>query len=184
VSGALVHEHLRLRTDLSYGVYIYAFPVQQLLVICGLGMINPILFAIIATITTLPLAALSWFLVEKPAMSLKRRLKRKAPPGREACARVGDPPNAEPWEPAAAIEHAIAPPKPYASPAIRMASGAAVSAAAGGATCGSEIRWSRRSNQIFPHASDRECNQLEIPARRPRGLHRVRDPTPGAPDGR
>lgn len=30
VSGALVHhERLRLRTDLSYGVYIYAFPVQQ-----------------------------------------------------------------------------------------------------------------------------------------------------------
>jgi peptidoglycan/LPS O-acetylase OafA/YrhL len=96
VSGALVHEHLRLRTDLSYGVYIYAFPVQQLLVICGLGMVNPILFAIIATIATLPLAALSRFVVEKPAMSLKSRLKRKAPPGRETPARVDDPPSSEP----------------------------------------------------------------------------------------
>ena len=32
-SGALIHnKRLRLRTDLSYGVYIYAFPIQQLLV--------------------------------------------------------------------------------------------------------------------------------------------------------
>jgi peptidoglycan/LPS O-acetylase OafA/YrhL len=79
VSGALIHnEHLRLRTDLSYGVYIYAFPMQQLLVICGLVFLNPIVFAIIAAIATLPLAALSWYLVEKPAVSLKSRLKRKS----------------------------------------------------------------------------------------------------------
>jgi peptidoglycan/LPS O-acetylase OafA/YrhL len=78
VSGALIHNRrLRLRTDLSYGVYIYAFPVQQLLVICGLASMNPIVFAIVAAIATLPLAAMSWFLVEKPAMSLKFRLKRR-----------------------------------------------------------------------------------------------------------
>jgi peptidoglycan/LPS O-acetylase OafA/YrhL len=79
VSGALIHnKRLRLRTDLSYGVYVYAFPIQQLLIICGLGIINPIVFAIIAAIATLPLAALSWFFVEKPAMSLKSRLKRRS----------------------------------------------------------------------------------------------------------
>jgi peptidoglycan/LPS O-acetylase OafA/YrhL len=81
VSGALIHnKRLRLRTDLSYGVYIYAFPMQQLLVICGLAFLNPIAFAIIAAIATLPLAALSWFLVEKPAISVKSRLKRKSIP--------------------------------------------------------------------------------------------------------
>jgi len=81
VSAALIHNRLlRLRTDLSYGVYVYAFPIQQLLVICGLATLNPILFAIIATTTTLPLAALSWVAVEKPAMSLKRRLLRKSDP--------------------------------------------------------------------------------------------------------
>jgi peptidoglycan/LPS O-acetylase OafA/YrhL len=81
VSGALIHnKRLRLRTDLSYGVYIYAFPTQQLLVICGLAFLNPIVFAIIAAIATLPLAALSWFLVEKRAISLKSRLKRKSIP--------------------------------------------------------------------------------------------------------
>lgn len=84
-SGALIHnKRLRLRTDLSYGVYIYAWPVQQLLVICGLGFLNPGVFAIIAAIATLPLAALSWFLVEKPAMSLKSRLKQKASPSKFA----------------------------------------------------------------------------------------------------
>ena len=78
VSGALIHnKYLRLPTDLSYGVYIYAFPVQQLLVICGLVNLNPFAFAIIATTATLPLAALSWFLIEKRALALKSRLKKK-----------------------------------------------------------------------------------------------------------
>lgn len=78
VSGALIrNNYLRLRTDLSYGVYIYAFPVQQLLVICGLAFLHPFGFAILAAIATVPLAALSWFLIEKPAISLKSRLKRK-----------------------------------------------------------------------------------------------------------
>jgi peptidoglycan/LPS O-acetylase OafA/YrhL len=85
VSGALIHnKHFGLRTDLSYGVYIYAFPVQQLLVICGVGRLNPIVFAAIAAIATLPLAALSWFVVEKRAMSLKSRLKRRGTAPAEA----------------------------------------------------------------------------------------------------
>lgn len=74
VSGALLrNKRLRLRTDLSYGVYIYAFPIQQLLVISGLAFLHPLVFAIIAAIATLPLAVLSWLLVEKPALSLKSR---------------------------------------------------------------------------------------------------------------
>ena len=78
VSGALIKsERLRLRTDVSYGVYIYGWPIQQLLVICGLGFLNPWLFSIIAGAATVPLAALSWFLVEKRAISLKSRFIRK-----------------------------------------------------------------------------------------------------------
>ncbi len=78
VSGSLIHsQRLRLRTDLSYGTYIYASPTQQLLAVGGLAGLNPLLFFVIATTATLPLAALSWFLVEKPAQSLKSRLKRK-----------------------------------------------------------------------------------------------------------
>ena len=78
VSGALIgNKRMVLRTDLSYGLYIYAFPVQQLLVIAGLRSLHPVLFFVVATVATLPLAALSWFLVEKRAISLKSRLKRK-----------------------------------------------------------------------------------------------------------
>jgi peptidoglycan/LPS O-acetylase OafA/YrhL len=78
VSGSLIKKkRLTLRTDLSYGTYIYAFPTQQLLAVCGLASLNPFLFFGIATTAILPLAAFSWFLVEKPAMALKSRLKRK-----------------------------------------------------------------------------------------------------------
>ncbi|EJO88537.1 putative acyltransferase [Mycobacterium colombiense CECT 3035] len=79
VSGSLLKsERLRLRTDLSYGVYIYAFPAQQLLAVSGLATrLHPVLFFVAAVATTLPLAAASWFLIEKPSMSLKRRLRIK-----------------------------------------------------------------------------------------------------------
>ncbi|CDO87088.1 acyltransferase [Mycobacterium triplex] len=81
VSGALIHNpRLRLRTDLSYGVYIYAWPMQQLLVICGLGFLPPIPFTIVAALSTLPLAALSWFQVEKRALALKSRFKHDGKP--------------------------------------------------------------------------------------------------------
>lgn len=85
VSGSLIHhKRLNLRTDLSYGTYIYAWPVQQLLVICGLGVLDPIAFAMVATLATLPLAALSWFLIERRALALKSSLKRRAGAGSES----------------------------------------------------------------------------------------------------
>ena len=73
VGGALRHPAFRFRTDVSYGVYIYAFPVQQLLVIAGLGTLGVAPFALLALACTLPLAWLSWTLIEKPALRLKRR---------------------------------------------------------------------------------------------------------------
>jgi len=81
VSGALLrHRRLNLRTDLSYGLYIYAFPMQQLLAIIGLAFLTPVLFFGVSTLATLPLAALSWFLVEKRALALRSRLRRRGSP--------------------------------------------------------------------------------------------------------
>lgn len=58
--------------DYSYGVYIYAFPVQQVAVTAGFD--RPLSNALATVLVVLPLAILSWHLVEKPALGLKNRL--------------------------------------------------------------------------------------------------------------
>ncbi|MBF4765512.1 acyltransferase [Nocardioides islandensis] len=55
------------RNDLSYGAYVYAFPVQQLVVLLGLG-VTPFANMVTAAIGTGLFAAASWFVVERPAM--------------------------------------------------------------------------------------------------------------------
>lgn len=62
-----------MKTDLSYGVYIYAFPIQQLAVQIwpNMNWWQNILFALPFTLIC---AALSWKLVEKPALNAGRRL--------------------------------------------------------------------------------------------------------------
>ena len=59
--------------DLSYGIYIYAWPVQQITVAYLPTAHIALLLAISLTVTTL-LAWLSWHLVEKPALRCKRWL--------------------------------------------------------------------------------------------------------------
>jgi len=58
--------------DYSYGVYIYAFPVQQLLAMYIKP--TPMEMFVYATLITFPLAILSWKYVEKPALKLKGRI--------------------------------------------------------------------------------------------------------------
>ena len=56
--------------DYSYGIYIYAFPVQQTLVSFWPQM--PLIDYLLSTLMiTIALAALSWHFVEKPALKLK-----------------------------------------------------------------------------------------------------------------
>lgn len=64
--------------DYSYGVYIYAFPVQQALVasIPGIGAESMFLAS---ALITLPLAMLSWHFVEKPMLA--RKNQRSGAPG-------------------------------------------------------------------------------------------------------
>jgi peptidoglycan/LPS O-acetylase OafA/YrhL len=56
--------------DYSYGLYIYAFPIQQSVMALGLAASPPALFAW-AFVLTLPVAALSWHGLERPALELK-----------------------------------------------------------------------------------------------------------------
>lgn len=60
------------RGDISYGTYLYAFPIQQ--VLFGVAGPHPWLISAIALPLTLLVAVLSWVLVERPAMRLKKRL--------------------------------------------------------------------------------------------------------------
>lgn len=57
-------------TDISYGVYLYAWPVQMLLVRFIDG-ISPLSVFLISTFFSVVLAYLSWCLIEKPFLSLK-----------------------------------------------------------------------------------------------------------------
>jgi peptidoglycan/LPS O-acetylase OafA/YrhL len=79
VSGALFGG-LKVSHDISYGIYIYAFPVQQLLAMAGLVWLNPFLFLAASALCTVPLAAGSWFLIEKRALRLRNRLRPRRRP--------------------------------------------------------------------------------------------------------
>lgn len=57
--------------DLSYGIYIIAFPIQQLIIYEFNNTIDPLLLFILSLLLIIPLAAVSWFIIEKPALSLK-----------------------------------------------------------------------------------------------------------------
>lgn len=71
------------RGDLSYGLYIYGWPVGQL-VLSSVPGIGPVGLAAASLALTVPLAAASWTLVEKPALALKRRLRKPSLGRREA----------------------------------------------------------------------------------------------------
>lgn len=88
--GIRLPVRLGSRHDISYGVYIYAFPVQQLLAIAGLAAIGWLGYALLALAMTIPLAWLSWAVIERPALGWKSRGPRvmAGVPGAAAMAAV------------------------------------------------------------------------------------------------
>lgn len=58
--------------DYSYGLYIYAFPVEQILALYGVQRLGFVPYVLSATGIALAFAAASWFLIEKPFLRLKR----------------------------------------------------------------------------------------------------------------
>lgn len=59
------------RADLSYGIYIYAFPVQQTLAQLKFQRHGIYIFTALSALLTIPLAFASYFIVEKPFLRLK-----------------------------------------------------------------------------------------------------------------
>ncbi len=65
-------QHFSRHGDLSYGLYLYAFPIQQLLIASWGRWLHPLGLFVVAWGITAVFAALSWHLVERPFMRLKR----------------------------------------------------------------------------------------------------------------
>ena len=59
------------KTDLSYGTYLYAFPIQQILAFAGVR--NPWLLFAVATPVTLAVAFASWTFIEKPFLRMRSK---------------------------------------------------------------------------------------------------------------
>jgi peptidoglycan/LPS O-acetylase OafA/YrhL len=64
--------------DLSYGLFLYGFPVQQMLHFELGGLIGPWKTFVLATFICAGLAYLSWNFIEKPALNWKPRARRPA----------------------------------------------------------------------------------------------------------
>jgi peptidoglycan/LPS O-acetylase OafA/YrhL len=79
--------------DISFGVYIFAGPIQQT-IIHALPGIRPLDVAVIAMCFVVPVALMSWVFVEHPALLLRTRLRqpkaRGIPPARLAAVLAKD----------------------------------------------------------------------------------------------
>jgi peptidoglycan/LPS O-acetylase OafA/YrhL len=94
VGAAMPSPALLRRHDISYGIYIYAFPVQQLLVMVGAHRWGVAVYDVLAALATIPFALASWLLVERPVMERARRAT--AGHGRPPAGTPGRAPEAEP----------------------------------------------------------------------------------------
>jgi peptidoglycan/LPS O-acetylase OafA/YrhL len=65
---------LVLSNDMSYGIYIYAFPVQQIVSMMFPGITWQLAF-IVALAATIILARYSWRYIESPCLAFKKNLK-------------------------------------------------------------------------------------------------------------
>ena len=67
----LPFQRVGARNDYSYGIYIYGFPVLQLLALWGVVRWGYWPYSLLAVALTVPLAVASWWGVEKHALKLK-----------------------------------------------------------------------------------------------------------------
>lgn len=64
--------------DFSYGIYVYAWPVQQLVIVFFEKHLNVSLLFMLSLMFAFPLAWLSWHYIEKPFLSFKKKKKAEA----------------------------------------------------------------------------------------------------------
>jgi peptidoglycan/LPS O-acetylase OafA/YrhL len=59
------------RVDLSYGLYIYAYPIQQILAVYRVNSLGYMVYLLAGAFGATLFAAASWYVVERPSLSLK-----------------------------------------------------------------------------------------------------------------
>jgi peptidoglycan/LPS O-acetylase OafA/YrhL len=69
--GSSIPIHVGSVNDVSYGVYIYGFPMQQLLWCCGATRWGWLPYLIASLVAALACGWVSWVLVERPVMRLR-----------------------------------------------------------------------------------------------------------------
>ena len=89
--------------DLSYGIYIYAFPVQQTFVWLCKDSLSWWPLLIITTAVTLLLAFLSWHLIENPALQFKPKRRRSMGPADASVDRL----DVQPVQPVPPVQPAL-----------------------------------------------------------------------------
>lgn len=79
IAGSAPHWYRALgwKADYSYGIYIYAFPVQQLLADVGLHLVGHWVFVVVTLAVVIALAMVSWHMIERPMMNLKNLSGRR-----------------------------------------------------------------------------------------------------------
>ena len=74
ISNPQLSDNLIKRNDISYGVYIYHMPVVNFIIFTGYSGGNALVLTLIVTIF---IAILSWLLVERPILRMKKNQLRK-----------------------------------------------------------------------------------------------------------
>ncbi|MEY2829862.1 MAG: hypothetical protein RIQ33_1720, partial [Bacteroidota bacterium] len=59
--------------DYSYGIYVYSFPIQQLIIYYSSAQLNILQFLFLSFAITLPLSILSYHFIELPIIKLKKK---------------------------------------------------------------------------------------------------------------
>ena len=62
------------RGDFSYGLFLYSYPVQQLIVYLMPVKTGLFVMIILSLLFTLPFAVLSWIFIESPALNLRKKI--------------------------------------------------------------------------------------------------------------
>ena len=68
----LPFQRVGARNDYSYGIYIYGWPITVLIDLWGIQDLGIVPYAACCLLAVLPFAAASWWVVERPAMRLRR----------------------------------------------------------------------------------------------------------------